>query len=153
MKKILQTKWIKRFWNFYLKNNFLQTPMKKQIYFVNKDFQFFPELRLLALKAAPANRSHLLRRLNSLGGVKLAILAGIFINSENSRADLLLVGDKLKKARLNNFFSWLESEIGKELNYVVMPTEEFKYRMDMYDRFVRDILEYPHKKLINKMHI
>lgn len=127
--------------------------MHKQIYYVNKDFQFFPELRLLVLKAAPANRANLLRRLNSLGGVKLAILAGIFINSENSRADLLLVGDKLKKARLNNFFSWLESEIGKELNYVVMSTDEFKYRMDMYDRFIRDILEFPHEKLINKLHV
>ena len=127
--------------------------MKKQVYFVNKDFQFFPELRLLALKAAPANRVNLLRRLNSLGGVKLAILAGIFINSENSRADLLLVGDKLKKARLNNFFSWLESEIGKELNYVIMSADEFKYRLDMYDRFIRDILEFPHEKLINKLRV
>lgn len=127
--------------------------MKNQVYFVNKDFQFFPELRLLALKAAPANRTYLLRRLNLLGGVKLAIIAGIFINSEKSRADLLLVGDKMKKVSLNNFFSWLESEIGKELNYVVLSTEEFKYRLDMYDRFVRDILEFPHEKLINKLHI
>ena len=87
------------------------------------------------------------------GLVLFSVLAGIFINSESSRADLLLVGDKLKKARLNNFFSWLESEIGKELNYVVMSTDEFKYRMDMYDRFVRDILEFPHEKLINKLHV
>ncbi|MBI2637832.1 MAG: hypothetical protein HYW88_02940, partial [Candidatus Sungbacteria bacterium] len=100
--------------------------MKKQVYYVNKDFQLFPELRMLILKAAPANRSMLQKRISQLGGVKLAILAGIFINSENSRVDFLIVGDKIKKPRLNNFLSWLESEVGKELNYVVITTEEFK---------------------------
>ena len=127
--------------------------MKKQVYYVNKDFQFFQELRMLILKAAPANRPALQKRISQLGGVKLAILAGIFINAENSRVDLLLVGDSIKKPRLNNFLSWLESEVGKELNYVVMSTDEFKYRLDMYDRFIRDILEYPHEKLINKLHL
>jgi len=108
---------------------------------------------MLILKAAPANRPALQKRISQLGGVKLAILAGIFINAENSRVDLLLVGDSIKKPRLNNFLSWLESEVGKELNYVVMSTDEFKYRLDMYDRFIRDILEYPHEKLINKLHL
>lgn len=127
--------------------------MQKKVYFANKDFQFFPELRLLVLKAAPANRQNLLKRVNALGGVKLAVLAGIFLNLENSRVDLLIVGDKLKKPKISRFLAWLESEIGKEINYVTMNTDEFRYRMDMYDKFLRDILEYPHEKLINKLHL
>ena len=127
--------------------------MEKQVYYANKDFQFFPELRMLILKAAPANRPVLLRKLYLVGGVKLAILSGFFISSNNSRVDMLIVGDNLRKPKLTKFLNWLESEIGKELNYVVMSTDEFKYRLDMYDRFIRDILDYPHEKVINKLHI
>lgn len=125
--------------------------MRKQTYFINKDFPLFPELRMLILKAAPANRAALAKRISTLGRVKLAVLAGVFINSDTSRADLLLVGDGIKKGRLNPFMAWLESEIGKELNFVCLTTEEFKYRMDMYDRFLRDFLEEPHEEVINKL--
>ncbi|MDO8600472.1 MAG: hypothetical protein Q7R73_02515 [bacterium] len=127
--------------------------MKKQVYFINKEFALFPELRMLILKAVPANRFVLAKRIGALGRVKLAVLAGVFINSDTSRADLLIVGDGIKKGRLNSFMAWLESEIGKELNYVALTTDEFKYRMDMYDRFLRDILEDPHEKMINKLGI
>ncbi|OHA05514.1 MAG: hypothetical protein A2934_05405 [Candidatus Sungbacteria bacterium RIFCSPLOWO2_01_FULL_47_10] len=127
--------------------------MKKQVYFANKDFTFFPELRQLVLKAAPAGRTGILKKLRQAGEIKLAILAGVFINAENSRVDILIVGDKIKKPKLNKLLVWLESEMGKELNYVVISTDEFKYRMDMYDRFIRDILEFPHEKLINKLHV
>lgn len=125
--------------------------MHKQVYFINKEFPLFPELRMLILKSAPANRATLAKKISTLGRIKLAVLAGVFINSDTSRADLLLVGDGIKKGRLNAFMAWLESEIGKELNFVCLTTEEFKYRMDMYDRFLRDLLEEPHERLIDKL--
>lgn len=131
----------------------LLVAMRRQTYSINKEFPLFPELRMLILKAAPANRATLAKRISTLGRVKLAVLAGVFINSDTSRADLLLVGDGIKKGRLNGFIAWLESEIGKELNFVCLTTEEFKYRMDMYDRFLRDIMEDPHEKVINKLGI
>lgn len=125
--------------------------MRKQLYFANKEFPLFPELRALILKIAPANRNVLAKKITGLGRVKLALIAGVFINSETSRADMLIIGDNIKKGRLNSFVAWLESEIGKELNYVVLSGEEFKYRMNMYDRFLRDILDEPHEKIINKL--
>jgi len=47
----------------------------------------------------------------------------------------------------------IESSVGKELHYVLMNTHEFKYRREMFDRFVLDVLEFPHRKLINKLKI
>lgn len=108
---------------------------------------------MLILKAAPANRAMLVKQIGTLGRVKLAVLAGVFINSDMSRADLLIVGDSIKKTRLHSLVARLESGIGKELNYVALTTEEFRYRMDMYDRFLRDILEDRHEKVINKLGI
>lgn len=122
-----------------------------KVFFVNKNFPLFPELRMLMIKSAPHAKGQLSSKIKRLGNIKLAVLAGVFIDNPNSRADMLLVGDSFNKTRMKSFIQWLESEVGKELNYVVMSSQEFKYRMDMYDRFVRDILEFSHETVINKL--
>ena len=124
-----------------------------KFYFINPDFVFYKELKTLVLKSSPASKERILSRLKSLGIIKLAIISGIFLNSENSRVDLLIVGDRIKKRKLTNFLRDLEAEVGKEIDYVVFSTEDFNYRYDMFDRFLRDILEKPHEKLINKLKI
>jgi hypothetical protein len=45
----------------------------------------------------------------------------------------------------------MESEVGKEIEYAAMNTKEFDYRFHMFDRFVRDILEKPNEKLLNRI--
>jgi len=124
-----------------------------KFYFINPDFDFYKELKTLVLKSSPASKERILSRLKSLGIIKLAVIAGIFLNSENSRIDLLVVGDRIKKRKFTNFLRDLEAEVGKEIDYVVFSTEDFNYRYDMFDRFLRDIFEKPHEKLINKLKI
>lgn len=122
-----------------------------KIFIANKEYPLFGELRALCLKSAPHAKGPLAARIRRVGNIKLAVLAGVFIDNPTSRVDMLMVGDALKKPRLKALIQWLESKIGKELNYVAMSSSEFKYRMDMYDRFVRDILEFPHETIINKL--
>lgn len=126
---------------------------KKRGYSVNQNFDFYKELTTLVLKSSPTSKKKLLGRLKKLGRIKLAIIAGTFLNTENARTDILVVGDNIRQKKLSNFLEELESDIGKEINYVVFTVEEFKYRYDMFDRFLRDILEKPHEKLINKLRI
>ena len=124
-----------------------------KVFSANKEYPFFAELRTLCLKSAPHAKGPLSLKIKRLGSIKLAVLAGVFIDSPTSRVDMLLVGDGFKKARLKSLVQWLEAKVGKELNYVAMSYSEFKYRMDMYDRFVRDILEFPHETVINKLEV
>lgn len=131
----------------------LKTIKSKKVFKINPDFYFYNELKELVLKANPASKEKLLKRISSLGKIKLAVISGVFINFENARADLLVVGDNIKPAKFNKFLKDLEAEIGKEINYVSMTTKEFNYRYDMYDRFIRDLLEFKHEKLINKLKI
>ena len=126
---------------------------KKKEYFVNRNFDFYNELRTLVLKSSPASKKKILKRLKGLGRINLVILSGIFVNTENARVDLLVVGDNIKQKKLSNFFKDLEAEIGKEVDYVVLSSQDFKYRYKMFDRFIRDVLEKPHEKLINKLKI
>ena len=126
---------------------------RKRVFTVNQSFGFYEPLRALVTKTLPVSRKSMLGRILRLGKIKLVLISGIFVNSDNSRADLMIVGDNINQAKLNRFFRNLEAEVGKDLNYAVMTTKEFDYRFGMYDRFVRDLLEFKHEKLINKLRI
>lgn len=122
-------------------------------YSANQGFEIFNELRDLVIKSSIASRKNLLRRVRKLGRIRLAIIAGILINNDRSRTDLLIIADDVKRGKIERFLSELESEIGKPVHYTLMNNEEFVYRTNMYDRFLRDILESPHEKLINRLNI
>ena len=129
----------------------LKKTKKIPFYSVNTEFPVFLELYNLVIKSSIASRKRLLANIKRLGKVRLAILTGIFLNNDTSRLDLMIVGDDIKKRALERFLAITESEIGKTLRYSVMDTDEFRYRMNMYDRFLRDVLEHDHEKLINKL--
>ena len=76
------------------------------------------------------------------------LVSGVFIHNKDSRADILIVGDGLKKNLIEAAVKGLEAEIGKELSYAMFETQEFLYRINMYDKLVRDVLDYPHERLI-----
>ena len=129
---------------------------KGPTYFLNRDFEFFSELRDLVLKSLPAEKNGMIERINRLCRIKLAIISGIFLNKDNidpTVADLLIVGDDIEQRKLRNFLKSLEAEVGKDIKFAVMDKEEFKYRLAMFDRFVRVLMEAPHEKLINKLGI
>jgi len=128
--------------------------ISEDFYGVNPNFNFIRELKDLVIKSSITSKKKLLKYIRSLGNVKLAIISGIFLkNNLTSRTDLLIVGDGITKKRIENLLSRIESEIGRSIQYTLMDTEELKYRINMYDRFLRDILEYPHEKLINRLGI
>jgi hypothetical protein len=125
---------------------------KKKVtaYYLNPSFQHLNSIRDLLVEPNLLVEDGLLsQRFKAVGKLKLMVVSGVFIGDSESRVDVLLVGDKLKKNILQQLMKVLEAEIGKELNYVVFDTEEFKYRLDMYDKLVCDVLDLPHLKLID----
>ncbi len=129
-------------------------PAPKPLLALNTDFEFFYELRDLVLKSSPAEKDRMIERLNKLGRIKLAIISGVFINKENLDpliTDLLIVGDDVDRRKLHAFLKATEAEVGKEIKFTVMDKEEFQYRLAMFDRFTRVLLESPHEKLINRL--
>jgi hypothetical protein len=122
-------------------------------YGINRDFVFYPELKSLILKSSPASEEKMKKNIKKTGRIRLLMTSGLFIDNEMSRIDMMVVGDGINSKKFNNFLRDLESETGKELRYVVLTTEEFNYRMSMFDRFLRDVLDYPHRKLINRLGI
>jgi hypothetical protein len=117
----------------------------------NIDFIFYPELKSLVVKSNTLPECRSLSRIKDLGKVKLALISGVFLNHPKSQSDLLIVGDELSRAKLKHLLESLEAEVGKEIDYSVMSSEEFKYRTDMLDKFVMDFLESPYEEIICKV--
>lgn len=137
-----------------LKNGKIKNNKKKvQGWVLDESFVFLPALKNLVLNSAPVDREKMIKTFKKAGKMKLIILSGIFIQSTGSRVDILLVGDAIKKGALERSLKNIEAEIGKELVYAVFNSKEFSYRLGMYDRFVHDVLDYPHEKILNKMNI
>lgn len=82
-------------------------------------------------------------RLDELGGVKLAIMAGVFVAGSASKVDLLLVGNPAP-TKTKTFIKTLEKKEGRELNYSVVSYDEFYYRMSIRDKFITELMSSKH---------
>lgn len=111
----------------------------------NSLFKYGSEFEDLLVRSDTLNKEAILDNLKKAGRIKLVIISGIFIKNQDSRVDLLIVGDKMKKSKIEEGIKKIEAEIGIELVYAVFETKEFLYRLNMYDKLVRDILDYPHE--------
>lgn len=118
---------------------------------LNPKFKYIEEFKNLLTSTESLGKEDLLKKINKAGKIKLVITAGIFMDNEKSSADLLIVGEGISKRQINNIVKNIESDIGRELRYGVLTTEDYKYRITVYDKFVRDILDFPHNKILDKL--
>ncbi len=114
-------------------------------------FQYLMVLQQFLLDTSPLRGNEILKRLEKVGRLKVVIIAGIFIQDFDSRVDMLIVGDGIKRAVLETAIKRIESELGRELRYAVFNTSDFEYRLNVYDKLVRDILDYPHEQVMNRL--
>jgi len=131
-----------------------KTPAKKKKcegWILDTHFTYINELRQLVLNTTLMKNSDIIKRLHKSGKIKLIVLAGLFIQNPDSRLDLFVVGDGIKRVSLDNAVKTIESEIGKELRFISFETEEFFYRLSMYDKLIRDVLDFPHEKILNRL--
>lgn len=128
---------------------------KKKIkgYTLNDKFPLRKQLEALLIGADTLRNEDMVGRFRKAGLMKLIVLSGIFVKDEDRRVDLLLVGEKLSKAKLEKAIQNLESDIGRELRYSVFSPTEFKYRLDMYDNLLLDIFDHRHVKVLDKTNL
>ncbi len=120
---------------------------------LNDLFPYLPALQNFVITVSPLQDRMIVRKFNRTGNIKLLIISGVFIQEKDSRVDIFIVGDGLRRAAIDSAVKDIEAELGKDLTYSFFETKDFQYRLTMYDKLIRDILDYPHKKLINKLGI
>jgi hypothetical protein len=99
----------------------------------------------------PISDKEVVSTLSRTGTLKLVIVSGLFIHNPESRVDLLVVGDHIKKGKLVTAMAKIEAELGREIRYAAFETADWNYRRGLYDKLIRDILDFPHRKILNKL--
>lgn len=119
---------------------------------LNSKFIYLQELQYFLINAQLLKHSDIVKKLHKIGKIKGIIIAGVFLHQqEDSRLDLVIIGDDIAKAKLETSVKHLEAEIGKELKYTLFETSDFLYRIGMYDKLVREIFDYPHQILLDRI--
>ena len=113
---------------------------EKKYYKVDKDFPLFEDIKSLIVKSQILHKDEFVRKLKKVGNPKLLILTGIFVNKLDSMIDVLVVG-KVNKESLKKIIVEMEKDVGREINFSLMNSAEFKYRREITDIFLYDILE------------
>ncbi len=117
-------------------------------WFFNSFFKYASEFEELLVRSDTINQATIIDHFKNIGRVKFLVTSGVFIKNNDSRVDLLIVGDKMNKSKIEEGIRKLEALIGVELVYALFDTKEFVYRLNMYDKLIRDILDYPHEVVI-----
>ncbi|MCA9327099.1 transcriptional regulator [Candidatus Saccharibacteria bacterium] len=87
--------------------------------------------------------------LKQLGHVEIACLLGQFTRDEMSGVDILIVGNVNQNA-LQKYVTELEEKENKELRYTVFSLEEFRYRVQIKDKFISNVLSSKKQVLVDK---
>jgi hypothetical protein len=119
---------------------------------LNPDFSYREALQALLLNA-PARAGEIYGRLRKAGSLKLVVVSGVFVGQWEGMVDLLIVGDRIDEAVLRRSIRLLEAEVGKDIRYTLLTTQEFHYRHAMNDHLVRDVLDFNHRIVHDRLDI
>lgn len=122
-------------------------------YAVNKDFAELQALQSFLFETAPINGKTLLKHLRKAGPIDFVCIAGVFIREFEQRLDVLIAMKKVSEAKVETAIRSLEAELGIEIRYAVFTSEELRYRVGMYDKLTRDVFDYPHQIIVDKLDI
>lgn len=125
-------------------------------YEVNQEYEYYEPLAAIfgsakftkQSKVVPAE-SDQAKDFKSLGNVELILYTGQFTRDESSGIDILIVGD-INQTQLAKFIAELEEQEGKELRYTHMPSNEFRYRRQVNDRFLSLLSSAKKQVLVDK---
>lgn len=118
---------------------------EKKYYWVNKNFILFHEIKSLISKSQIMAGENFIINLKSICDPYFILLSGMFVNTDKSPTDILVVAD-VDKDKLVQVINEMELEIGHPINFTVMDKEEFKYRQEVADVFLHSVLN--SKKII-----
>jgi hypothetical protein len=124
---------------------------KGTAYQADKQFAYYEPLISFLRGTTSIGDKEVLQLFKKAGTLKLVALSGLFTGAQESKVDLIVVGDRLDEKSIAAAVRMIEAEIGRELRYAAFATEEFRYRQGVYDRLIRDAFDYRHRLILDKI--
>lgn len=120
-------------------------------YMASARFAHYEALKTFLRSATGITDARIATSLKKVGSLRLVALSGLFTGVMESKVDLLIVGDRLDERAISAVIRTLEADLGRELRYAAFATPDFRYRLGVYDRLLRDVFDYPHRLVIDKI--
>ena len=137
----------------YVKHATKDTKVRVQGYAVNNKFLQLNSLQTFLFETAPINGATVLKHLRKVGPLDFVACTGIFMREFDRRLDLIVAMKKLTESKVEVAIRALEAELGIEIRYATFTSEDLLYRVGMYDKLTRDVFDYPHQVLVDKIGI
>jgi DNA-binding Lrp family transcriptional regulator len=125
--------------------------MKAVGYALNKNFQELQALQTFLFETAPIDGKNLLRHLRQAGTLDFVGVAGVFVRDFEQRLDVLIAMKKFSQLKVEKAIRSLEAEVGIEIRFAAMSSEDLMYRIGLYDKLTRDFFDYEHEVLVDKI--
>lgn len=123
---------------------------REEAWTVNPSFKHAAALSKFVHEVSPVHYKSILSSLKGSGRLVAVVLSGSFMGDASRPLDLLVAAEGPNEARLETAVRALERTFGREIRYAVFSASEFRYRMTIQDRLIRDTLDYPHLVLLDK---
>jgi DNA-binding transcriptional ArsR family regulator len=124
--------------------------LKKKYYEVDPSCVWYEDIRSLLKKLQLLVRGNFIEAIDREGSVELLLLTGRFVDQKKIPVDLLIVGT-IPESVLQKILQGFEKEFGQEVNFTTLTKEEFLYRKDVSDKFLRSILDAEHLVMVNRL--
>jgi hypothetical protein len=122
-------------------------------YAINKEFNELQALQTFLFETAPINGKTLLKHLRKAGSLDFVCISGVFLREFEHRLDVLIAMKKISQSKIENAIRSLEAELGIEIRYAAFESEDLRYRVGMYDKLTRDVFDYKHQIIVDKIGI
>lgn len=128
----------------------VQGKQKEDMWTVNRDFKHALGLSAFVHETSPVKFDNIVGALRSGGKISAVILSGSFMGDPTRPADIIVAADPLHERKLESAIRQLEPQFGREIRFAAFSTPEFRYRLTIQDRLIRDTLDFPHLVLLDR---
>lgn len=135
-----------------------QKPARAKIWALDREHPYAQALRLFVRDTQQPIDEGVVSELRRSGKLCLVIASGKFLDVEGGAGergciDLIIVGEGMNEAKVQTTLRAIEADRGREIFYAIFSPKEFKFRLDVQDRLIRDVLDYPHHILFDKLNV
>ena len=129
------------------------TKARVQGFVLNPKFPQLASLQTFLFDTAPINGTTVQKHMRKVGALDFVAVTGVFMREFDRRLDLIIAMKKLNENKIEVAIRALEAELGIEIRYATLTTDDLLYRVRMYDKLTRDVFDYPYQIIIDKIGI
>lgn len=127
--------------------------MKALGYALDRSFPELQALQTFLFETAPIDGKNLLACLKKAGTLDFVAVSGVFVRDFEQSLDVLVAMKKTSEAKIETAIRAFESEVGMEIRFALMTSDDLLYRVGMNDRLTRELFDYQHHILVDKINV